>query len=103
MPISPFMAKLRALVGNELLLLPTVAVLCRDGKGRVLLVRQLETGRWSLPGGAMEPDETPEDAARREAEEETGLSVEIGSVRDVFGGPRCRTCFANADKPAFLG
>ena len=30
-------------------------------------------GRWNLPGGAIEPDESPLDAATREVREEAGL------------------------------
>jgi ADP-ribose pyrophosphatase YjhB (NUDIX family) len=53
--MSPYIARLRSLIGNELLQLPTVATLCRDDQHRVLLVRQSDSGRWSTPGGAIEP------------------------------------------------
>lgn len=52
-----------------------------DGEGRVVLVRrgsEPEKGRWSIPGGRVEPGESLEEAAAREAFEETGLSVTIG-------------------------
>ena len=42
---------------------------------RMLFVREGDT--WLLPGGRLEPDETPEDGARREVREETGIAVEI--------------------------
>lgn len=53
------------------------AVIVRDG--RVLLVRRaVEEGdlRWQFPAGKLEAGESPEQAAVRETEEETGLIVE---------------------------
>lgn len=53
--------------------------ICRDGDGRVLLVRASAMtavpGRWFLPGGGVERGESPRDALAREVAEETGLVV----------------------------
>ena len=52
-----------------------------DPDGRVLLVqrgRDPQRGRWSVPGGRVEPGESLEHAAAREALEETGLDVDPG-------------------------
>ena len=46
-------------------------------KEEVLLVLREDFRIWALPGGGVEPDETPEQAAVREALEETGYQVEI--------------------------
>lgn len=45
-----------------------------DGRGRVFTGQRLDRpGAWQMPQGGMEPGETPEAAARRELEEETGI------------------------------
>ncbi len=53
----------------------------RDPAGRLLLVQRgkdPEAGRWTIPGGRVEPGETPAAAAAREVAEETGLDVAVG-------------------------
>lgn len=55
--------------------------------GCVVLVRRgvdPKAGYWSLPAGYVEADERAEAAAMREAEEETGLQVEIDELLGVY-------------------
>ena len=54
-----------------------------EREGGVLLVRLNygpRDGHWALPGGLVEDDETPEQAAVRETEEETGFHVRLGGL-----------------------
>jgi 8-oxo-dGTP diphosphatase len=56
-------------------------------KGGVVLVKRANDpyrGKWALPGGFVEYGERVEDAARREAEEETGLKVELQRLLGVY-------------------
>ena len=55
-----------------------------DSEGRILLVRRSDDGRWCLPCGWVEPNESPAEAAVRETREETGLVVRPTSLVDVF-------------------
>ncbi len=57
---------------------PGARVVLLNGRGEVLLFR-IETppAFWLLPGGALEPGESFEDAARRELVEETGVSGDL--------------------------
>ena len=89
-------------MGHDLLLLASTAVLPRDDAGRLLLVRQIDTGNWATIGGAVEPDESPRDGAVREAEEEAGVTVELGNILGVFGGPEYRVTYPNGDKAAYV-
>lgn len=64
-------------------LVPCVGAVLRDGEGRLLLVLRGHApaaGRWSLPGGRVEPGESAPQALRREVREETGLDVEVGAL-----------------------
>jgi 8-oxo-dGTP diphosphatase len=65
-----------------------VAVALFDSQHRVLLVRQgYGQQLWSLPGGAVEPHESPLVAAVRETNEETGLGIVITGLVGVYAAP----------------
>jgi 8-oxo-dGTP diphosphatase len=57
--------------------------LCRDRAGRVLLVDPVYRDTWDLPGGAVEAEESPHAACRREVAEELGLDRPVGRVLAV--------------------
>jgi ADP-ribose pyrophosphatase YjhB (NUDIX family) len=54
--------------------------LIRDVQGRILLVKPVYKGGWSLPGGVVEADESPKLACIREIREELGLDQPIGRM-----------------------
>ncbi|MFI6759294.1 NUDIX domain-containing protein [Micromonospora sp. NPDC050417] len=56
------------------------AVLFRDPGDRILLVEPVYKDDWELPGGTIEADESPYQAAIRELTEELGLSVTPGRL-----------------------
>jgi len=100
--LSPYIRRLRERVGHNLMLLPSVAVLARDEDGRLLLVREAQTGLWQTIGGAVEPDESPAQAAVREAAEEAGVVVELTGIRGVVGGPQFRMTYPNGDLVSYV-
>lgn len=64
----------------------TVGLIVRRN-GRVLLVqrgKEPNKGRWSIPGGAVEPGETLRAAAEREVREECSIETRAGDVAGVF-------------------
>jgi 8-oxo-dGTP pyrophosphatase MutT (NUDIX family) len=65
-----------------------VAVALFDSRGHVLLVHQgYGEQLWSLPGGSVEPFESPTDAAIRETHEETGYDIDIGAFIGIYAAP----------------
>ena len=73
---------------------PCVGAIVRDQAGRLLVIQRANppaAGRWSIPGGRVEPGESDQQALRREMSEETGLVVDVAEMvgiveRDGPGG-----------------
>jgi 8-oxo-dGTP pyrophosphatase MutT (NUDIX family) len=99
--MSPYFAQLRSKIGHDLLLLPSVAAVIRDADGRLLLQEKSSGEGWSLPAGAIEPGESPDQTIRREALEETGLTVVPTRILGVFGGEAFRYVYPNGDVVEF--
>ena len=101
--MSDYVLELRRQVAPGVLLqVPSVSVAVRDEKGRVLVARHSEVGAWVLPGGAIEPGETPADAAVRETWEEAGLRVRLTRLVGVFGGPEFVVRYRNGDRTSYV-
>jgi 8-oxo-dGTP diphosphatase len=64
----------------------TVDNVITDGESVLLIKRKGDpfSGYWALPGGFIDPGETPEEAAKRELQEETG--VDIGGIKMSYVG-----------------
>lgn len=54
------------------------AIIIKDGKILLIHRKKNDSEYWVFPGGHIEKDEKPKDAAKREAKEETNLDVEVG-------------------------
>lgn len=102
MAISDYLRGIRERVGHDLVLLPAVCVLIWDDDGRLLLMQEAETRRWQTVGGMVDPDESPWDAARREAAEEVGVEVRLDRIRAALGGPGYRVHYPNGDLCSYV-
>lgn len=67
---------------------PTVDVIIEVPGGIVMIERGGTPGGWALPGGFHDEGETAEQAAVREAKEETGLDIQLLELLYVYSDPR---------------
>lgn len=98
MTVMGYIDDIRKMIGHFPLIMVGAGVLITDEQGRLLLGKRADNGFWGLPGGAVEPGETTEEAARREALEETGLTVGQMDLFGVFSGPELFYTYPNGDQ-----
>jgi ADP-ribose pyrophosphatase YjhB (NUDIX family) len=66
---------------------PGVAAVIQDAQGRVLLHRRRVGGGWAPPSGSLEPGEDMRSGLLRELHEETGLTVDVERLAEVYSDP----------------
>jgi 8-oxo-dGTP diphosphatase len=93
-----YMEGLRRRVGSALIPLVYGSVLAADENGRILFQRRSDFNRWGLPGGILEPGESPAQCARRETLEETGWAVRPIRLAAVLSSPRHAVLYPNGDR-----
>jgi ADP-ribose pyrophosphatase YjhB (NUDIX family) len=93
-----YLTELRKYVGHSPLLMVGATVLVFDNENHLLLLKRADNLCWGPPGGAVEPGEVVEEAARRETREETGLEIGEISLFDVFSGADQFYRYPNGDE-----
>jgi len=93
-----YIEDIRALVGHAPLILVGAAVLILNDAGELLMLLRTDNQSWGVPGGMMEPGERPEETARRETREETGLTPGELTFFGVFSGPEYFYRYPNGDE-----
>ena len=99
--MSPYYQSMRQALGTGLILMPAVVALIHNAAGHLLLQRKTD-GSWSLPAGAIEPGETPEQAVAREVMEETGYVCTAVQLVQALGGAAYRHTYANGDQVEYV-
>jgi len=79
--ILSLMREVEGMTGGEIVKVQDFdAMVAVERGGKYLVLRRKSPKIWEFPGGAIEWGEPPQEAARRECEEECGLKVAVGKV-----------------------
>ncbi|MGE6783884.1 NUDIX domain-containing protein [Ensifer adhaerens] len=100
--MKTYIQNLRQKIGTDLLLCPGVAAVIHNAEGQILLQEKASGEGWSLPAGAIELGEAPEEAVMREVMEETGFPVLVDRILGVFGGRDFRYTYPNGDQVEYV-
>jgi len=92
-----YIQTMRKLIGTAPLLTVGCGVIIEKGD-QILLQHRTDADVWCIPGGVLELGEQVEDAARRETEEETGLTLGNLDFFGVYSGHEGFAQYANGDK-----
>lgn len=76
-----------------------MCVVFSEDRVRVLLLRREVFVLWDLPGGGIEPDEDPAEAAVRETREESGYDV---TIERFVGTYRCQSVYSLGDQLTYV-
>jgi ADP-ribose pyrophosphatase YjhB (NUDIX family) len=95
--MADYIQWLRGQIGPALVPLAYATAIIQDEAGRVLFQRRADFADawWGLPGGLLDPGETPEACARREVREETGLRVVAARLTGLYSSPRYAVTYPN--------
>jgi 8-oxo-dGTP pyrophosphatase MutT (NUDIX family) len=96
--IMDYILQLRQFIGHRPILMVGAAILVVNAQNRLLLMKRSDSGCWGPPGGAVEPGEHVEAAAKRETREETGLEIGEMSLFGAFSGPELYYKYPNGDE-----
>ncbi|MDZ5607981.1 NUDIX hydrolase [Bacillus pseudomycoides] len=93
-----YIEDMRKLVGNRPLILTGSHVIILNKQNEILLQLRTDFNMWGIIGGALEYEETLEDAAKREVFEETGLIIKDLELFHNFSGPDLFQIYPNGDQ-----
>ncbi len=102
MPMSQYIANIRAKIGNDMLILPGTSAVVVNDHGEILLQQRGDYNIWTLLGGYLDPAEDVADCIIREVWEEAGIAVVPECLVAVLSGPDHLHTYDNGHQVAIV-
>lgn len=83
-----YLGQLRKMIGKTKVFVITARAIVQNPEGQILFVKRSDNGKWVMPAGSMELEESILDTCKREVFEESGLIVESATLISVYTDPR---------------
>lgn len=93
-----YIMKIREKIGHSPLVVACASVIIYDESRGILLQNRKDNRGWSHHGGSIEPNESAEEAAKRELFEEIGLQAGQMQLYTVASGPEQHFFYPNGDE-----
>ncbi len=88
---------IRKMVGHQKIISIGLALILIDKDGKVLLEKRTDNGKYCLPGGSINFDETVIEGLKREVKEETNLEVIDPKLLMILSGTKEEFVYPNGD------
>ena len=90
-----YLGQIRKLVGNRKIIVTGARAVVQDPEGRILFIRRRDNGKWAMPAGSQELDETIVECLVREVREETGLEVASATLMAMYSSVSSESAYGN--------
>ncbi|WP_314589816.1 NUDIX domain-containing protein [Paenibacillus terrigena] len=81
-----YTGKLRSILGNQKLIIPSIRAIITDEENRILYIERKGNNKWLLPAGGIELNESIMECLKREVLEETGIEVIKATLIAMYMG-----------------
>lgn len=92
-----YISYMRKMIGHKKMISVGLAAILIDKEGRVLLEKRTDNGKYCLPGGSINFDETVKEGLIREVYEETGIQIEDPKLFMILSGKKEEFVYPNGD------
>lgn len=92
-----YISYMRKMIGHKRMISVGLTCLVIDEKERVLLEKRTDNGRYCLPGGSINFDETVLEGLKREVKEETDIDIKEASLIMISSGRKQELVYPNGD------